>query len=1500
MIEEYRLGSAVFTGIPMPDPVQSADEKNEPVAADGIINKRVESRERLHRLSSCPPGCSMPRLSARLRRQAVSHERPAHPPACPGLRIGHQIRLAAVAVLGLATMISAAPVEAQSVTPFVSNFGQGRDSDTFTRGVRAQTFRTGWGAKRFTLHSVDIRVESSSTILGNAQSRFSMYLCRPNANGYPPARPADLPTHASCVTLTPPSSFTAPATLTFTAPANTRLERGTHYILVNVATSGTPLYDATLSDSEDGDSANGWAIGNGYVWYNSHPNHRRYLHTGERICTSCYGSTTTPVTGPNQALRFAINGTADNGPTSSDKTVTTTEGEPHSFVTGEFPFTGLESSDRLWGVKITSLPSAGELKLGTTLVTANQVIRSGDLDTTGTRLTFTPAANAHGDSYGSFTFMVMSGETTESDGGYTMTVAVTPVNDAATGKPTISGPALVGRSLTAATAGIADIDGLPATSSFTYQWVRVDGSNQTDIAGATAGAYTLAAADEGKTVKVKVSFTDNDGTVETLTSDAYPSSGNVAMSVVNAAPTASDKTVTTNEDTAYTFDADDFNFADTDTDTGNTLSSVKIVTLPASDKGTLKLDTTAVTVQQSVSKADLDADKLTFTPTANGNGQARFTFKVSDGADESASAYTMTVDVTAVNDAATGAPTIFGGSWVGQTITALTSSIADIDGLPGRFTYQWIRVDGTNETDISGATAGVYTLAAADEGKKVKVKVSFTDNDGTAETLTSDAFPSSDSVEAATTPDGIWSATLRVHTTRYTAGCNSQGSSGKCTSQLNDRDFTLAGDRYEFHRIGLSYLDAFHIKFEYGGNFSPAELRNLTLYVDGASFPINTGELGVGGRIVTWENSGIPFSSWYNGKRVNLRLTAPKASTPSAPRSLAATGADRKVNLTWSAPEINGGGGISDYEYRYSKGASVAEDTPWISAGKDLKETVTGLTNGAAYAFEVRAVNRAGESTAVTATGTPTATACGAPALDGRYQVWSGKVNVASGSNFYGYDDTHGGSLDDSSLDFGVHHSYVIDGAFLQRGADAGKLILSFTRNLPSSLLAKLTFHVCDSEGFALADASRYGPYHYRWNNSGLDWSDVIERTLYLSMPAESCAAPAFDDRRQVWTGKVEVAIHSQFLGYDGTRGGSVDNPGFSVGNHNNTVDGAFLQRGTDAGKLILSFGSSLWTRLRPRLTLHACDDEFALSNTSNFGPNHYRWNDDKGLDWSDGGKRTLYLSQPANNAATGLPTIAGTANVGQTLTASNSDIADTDGLPTSFAYQWVRVDGSDETDISGATSDTYTLAAADAGKKIKVVVSFTDIFGGEETVTSDAFPSSSTVQQTGSGTQGAEAPTITGSPALSEAGADSAWTADETVDVTLTFSEAVTVDTTGGTPSVGLTLGGTESRSASYLRGSGTTALVFAYTLTAADGSHTSLLVPIDSLTLNGGAIRSQATSADVALGHPGPRSLGRRRLAPGARETRSPRASARCRRATTGRMRSPSSCISAKRRRA
>ena len=97
-------------------------------------------------------------------------------------------------------------------------------------------------------------------------------------------------------------------------------------------------------------------------------------------------------------------------------------------------------------------------------------------------------------------------------------------------------------------------------------------------------------------------------------------------------------------------------------------------------------------------------------------------------------------DPTPPNTAPTGLPTITGTAQVGETLSADTSGISDGNGLTGvQYTYQWVRGDGTTDTDISGATAQTYTLTSDDQGNTVKVSVGFTDDDGYAETLTSAA-----------------------------------------------------------------------------------------------------------------------------------------------------------------------------------------------------------------------------------------------------------------------------------------------------------------------------------------------------------------------------------------------------------------------------------------------------------------------------------------------------------------------------------------------------------------------------------------------------------------------------------------------------------------------------------------------------------------------------------------------------------------------------------------
>ena len=92
-------------------------------------------------------------------------------------------------------------------------------------------------------------------------------------------------------------------------------------------------------------------------------------------------------------------------------------------------------------------------------------------------------------------------------------------NSPATGRPSISGTAQVGATLTASTSAISDADGL-TNVSYAYQWVSNDGTSDSDIAAATASSYTLTANDAGDTIKVQVSFTDDEGNEETLVSAA--------------------------------------------------------------------------------------------------------------------------------------------------------------------------------------------------------------------------------------------------------------------------------------------------------------------------------------------------------------------------------------------------------------------------------------------------------------------------------------------------------------------------------------------------------------------------------------------------------------------------------------------------------------------------------------------------------------------------------------------------------------------------------------------------------------------------------------------------------------------------------------------------------------------------------------------------------------------------------------------------------------------
>ena len=281
----------------------------------------------------------------------------------------------------------------------------------------------------------------------------------------------------------------------------------------------------------------------------------------------------------------------------------------------------------------------------------------------------------------------------------------------------------MGETLTADTSGIADEDGLDDVS-FSYQWLA-DGAA---ISGATSDAYTLTVDDMDKAVSVSVSFTDDAGNDEQLTSAATDAvepatreaqavntpatgapaiSGTVKVGETLTADTSgiADEDGLDNAVFAYQWLADDAEDAEVEGATGETY------TLAETDEGK------AIKVRVSFTDDAGNDEELTSAAT-----------------DAVAADPNAPQEAQAANTPATGQPVIDGTARVGETLRADTSGIADAEGLDNAvYSYQWLAGDA----DISGATSETYTLAEADEGKPISVTVSFADDAGNAESLTS-------------------------------------------------------------------------------------------------------------------------------------------------------------------------------------------------------------------------------------------------------------------------------------------------------------------------------------------------------------------------------------------------------------------------------------------------------------------------------------------------------------------------------------------------------------------------------------------------------------------------------------------------------------------------------------------------------------------------------------------------------------------------------------------
>ena len=991
------------------------------------------------------------------------------------------------------------------------------------------------------------------------------------------------------------------------------------------------------------------------------------------------------------------------------------------------------------------------------------------------------------------------GDGAASDEVTATTVAAKP-NSPATGTPTISGTAQVGETLTADTTGIDDSDGL-ADVSYNYQWLADD----TEIASPTGNAYVLTSAELGKAVKLRVSFTDDAGNEESLTS--------AATDAVAAAPPPPPDNVraVTQESGAVelTWEAPQ----------DATVTGYRIERRRADenrggqqrsdgqprDNHTLAEDTGSAETGYTDESAEKGVEYEYRVSARNGSGPG-------EGSD-----WVRAGPASASNALATGRPTLRGTTQVGETLTADITGIADADGLSGEtFAYQWVSSDGTTDTDMENATGSTYKLVAADQGKSVKVRVTFTDDGGNEETLTS----------AATGPvlgDGLPGAPRNLNATagnkEITLSWDPPADNGNAPATRYRIEWRIDGKDYDQNHWGTARSTTyttndqanlangvkyvFRVKAGNGsgnsyGPYGPASGEVSTTPTSGSAVDLGTPVLSdtetLHHGMVRLDWQDIEDAGWYvvqyyhleggewldlpaEGVEITFHGSSAVVSNLHGLSWLRVGAASCDGVSEWS--QIEQWFGTKEFDWEDVPVPEVAEGdeiepcpvvlgTPVLSEPEYLHHGMVQLDwqdIGDAGWYVVQYYHlEDGEWLDLPAEGVDIAfhgSSAVVSNLHGLSWLRVGAASCDGASEWSQIEELYGTNASDWK---GVPVPEVAEGDEIEpcsEDADTpdnspatGAPTIGGTAQVGETLTAN-TSGVIDADGLSNVQ------YEYQWLADDSDISGATNATYTLvagdegkaikvevsftddegndesltSEPTAVVAAappPPPDNLRAVTqkSGAVELTWDAPqdatVTGYRIERrptGGSPSDQQRSAGSPR------------DHHTLVEDTGSTD-TGYTDNTAQKGVGYEYRVSARNEAGAGEES-------DWVDAEEATA-----PNSPATGAPTISGTAQVGETLTANTSGIADEDGLSgATFSYQWVANDGNSDTDITGATDYTYTLAAADEGKAIKVQVGFTDDADNEETLTSAA--TGAVVARPNSPATGA--PTISGTAQVGE-----------------------------------------------------------------------------------------------------------------------------------------------------
>ena len=555
---------------------------------------------------------------------------------------------------------------------------------------------------------------------------------------------------------------------------------------------------------------------------------------------------------------------------------------------------------------------------------------------------------------------------------------------------------------------------------------------------------------------------------------------------------------------------------------------------------------------------------------------------------------------TPSNTPATGAPAIGGTPQVGETLTAGTAGIADEDGLTKvSYTYQWT----AGGSDIGEATGSSYLLTAGEQGQTIQVKVTFTDDADNQESLTS-----AETLEVAAKPNTAAAGEPTISGTPQVDETLTAG-----TSAISDED-------------GLD-----NVSYQYQWLRDDADIAGQT-------------------------NSTYRLVSADEGKTIKVRVTFTddagnaESLTSTATTPIAAQPAETPVVLlTASFANVPADHNGENFTFQLSFSENVDAGYARI---RDHAFTVTGATIDSASRI-----------------------------TQGSNQGWNIEVNPIGNE--------------------------------------------AVTITLPETTDCNAARAICTDDERMLShptSATVAGPPAISVSDATVQEAEGAVLVFTATLSHASSRAVTVDYA----TSDVTAVAGSDYTAASGALT-------FNAGDTSQTVQVTVLTDSENEGQETLTL---------------------TLSN-----PSQATLDDATGTGTIENGDSSS--STVVNSPANGLPTVSGTPQVGETLTADTSAIADEDGLTNvSYSYQWIRSeDGNADTDIEDATDSTYTLTGGDVGKTIQVKVTFTDDADNQESLTSEAtvaVAAKPNSEPTG-------LPTISGTPQVDETlTADTSAIADE------------------------------------------------------------------------------------------------------------------------------------------